>query len=182
MRRTWMAGTVVVMCSVSLRAGAAAPIASQLHPDPVVARLREHTGMNIHPIIQVVGPDDLPAGLWGRVKDLVAYRLHRPAPGGSTRADPAIYLVQTSARYIEAAAALSSGATAKEYIWCLFAAVLAHEAAHTAPKTEPEALRAEAAQLRRCLAAGHLHSAAGWSAGSYLMKVEAKLRNPREHY
>lgn len=56
------------------------------------------------------------------------------------------------------------------------------EAAPAAPNTEPEALRAEAAQLRRCLAAGHLHSTAGWSAGSYLMKVEAKPRTPREHY
>ena len=29
---------------------------------------------------------------------------------------------------------------------------------------------------------GHLFSADGWSALSYLGKVEAKLRNPREHY
>ncbi len=66
--------------------------------------------------------------------------------------------------------------------WCLLAAVLAHEAAHTALRTERQALMAEAAQLRRCLFAGHLSSGDGWSPVTYLDKVEAKLRHPREHY
>jgi hypothetical protein len=64
----------------------------------------------------------------------------------------------------------------------LLAAVLAHEAAYVAPLTEREALIAEADQLRQCLFAGHLHTGKGWSAGAYLQQVEAKLRQPREHY
>ena len=62
-----------------------------------------------------------------------------------------------------------------------FTKVLAHEGAHKAPMTEHEALIAEAEQLRRCLFEGHLHTGSGWSAGAYLLKVEAKLRQPR-HY
>ena len=67
------------------------------------------------------------------------------------------------------------------YVWCLLAAVLAHESAHTALNTERQALTAELGQLRRCLFAGHLHATDGWNATTYLGKVEARLRNPREH-
>jgi hypothetical protein len=112
----------------------------------------------------------------------VAFRLFRPGPANATVADAAIYLVRDSAVYSKAAAALRNNTTQHEYVWCLLAAVLAHEAAHTAPGTERQALIAEAAQLRRCLFAGHLFSSDGWNPLAYLGKVEAKLRNPREHY
>jgi hypothetical protein len=108
--------------------------------------------------------------------------MHRHQPDGSTLADAAIYLLRDSALYAKAAEVARNRSTHHEYVWCLLAAVIAHEAQHTAPKTERQALLAEAAQLRRCLFAGHLHSGDGWSAVTYLGKVEAKLRHPREHY
>ena len=83
-------------------------------------------------------------------------------------------IVRNSAIYLKADAALRNGTTNDEYVWCLLAAVLAHEGAHKGPMTEREALIAEAEQLRRCLFAGHLHTGSGWSAGAYLLKVEAE--------
>ena len=66
--------------------------------------------------------------------------------------------------------------TDQESVWCLLAAVLSHEAAHTAVNTERQALKAELEQLRRCQAAGHLLPTDGWRAASHLAKVEARLR------
>jgi hypothetical protein len=48
-------------------------------------------------------------------------------------------------------------------VWCLLAAVLAHESAHTTPNTERDALMAEAAQLRRCISSGHLFPDEQWN-------------------
>jgi len=112
----------------------------------------------------------------------VAFRLHRHRDDGTTVADAPIYLVRTSAVYLKAAAVLRSGATQREYVWCLLAAIVAHESAHTAPMTERQALTAEAEELRRCLFDGHLFTGDEWSPVTYLGKVEAKLRHPREHY
>jgi hypothetical protein len=150
--------------------------------DPVIARTYEHFREAAPPFVRAVSAEDFPRPIWNRVKRLVAFRLHRPRPDGSTVADAAIYLVRDSDLYRKALAALTHDMTSREYVWCLLAAVLAHEAAHAVPLTERAALIAEANQLRRCLWEGHLFSADGWSALSYLGKVEAKLRNPREHY
>ena len=150
--------------------------------DPVVARLLHHAGLQGEVAVQVVDRADLPADLWSRVQHLVAFRIHRHSVEGTTTVDPAIYLVRTSELYVKAAATLRGRLTTREYVWCLFAAVFSHEAAHTAPLTERQALAAELAQLRRCLLAGHLHASDGWSAASYVGKVQAKLRSPREHY
>lgn len=154
---------------------------SVTHPDPVVARVFEHDGGPRRPLVLIVDRDRLGAEVWTRVRDLVAFRMHRQI-GGRTIVDAPIYVVRTSTLYQKAAATLRSGSTVKEYLWCQLAAVLAHEAAHTTTLTEREALTAEAEQLRRCLAKGHLHSSDGWNAGAYLMQLEARLRNPREHY
>jgi hypothetical protein len=154
----------------------------ELTKDPVVARLYQHLGAGPKPVVLVVGAEHFSPGIWRRVKNLVAFRLHRPLEDGTTQADAAVYLVRTSAVYTKAAAVLRNGSTNYEYVWCLLAAVLSHEAAHTTPETEREALEAEASQLRRCLFASHLFTSSGWSAGAYLQKVEAKLRNPRQHY
>jgi hypothetical protein len=151
-------------------------------PDPVVARLHEHLGDWPRPIVLAVDSRQFPPAVWKRVKNLVAFRLHRHQSDGMTTVDAAIYLIRDSDLYFKAATTLRNRTTNSEYIWCLLAAVLSHESAHTAPLTERQALIAEAAQLRRCLLAGHLSSGDGWSAGSYLQKVEAKLRHPREHY
>ena len=59
--------------------------------------------------------------------------------------------MRESTLYLKAAAALRNQTTIQEYLWCQLAEVLAHEAAHTSPLTERQALMAEAAQLRRCL-------------------------------
>jgi hypothetical protein len=150
--------------------------------DPIVARVYEHNGGAPRPLVLVVDRANLPARVWNRVKNLVAFRMHRPQPDGTTLVDAPIYIVRNSAIYLKADAALRNGTTNDEYVWCLLAAVLAHEGAHKAPMTEREALIAEAEQLRRCLLGGHLHTGSGWSAGAYLLKVEAKLRQPREHY
>lgn len=158
----------------------ATPIA--LTKDPVVARVYEHLGDRPKPLVLVVGAERFSPAVWQRVKNLIAFRLHRPLEDGTTQVDAATYLVRTSSVYMKAAEVLRNRLTNYEYVWCLLAAVLIHEAAHTTPDTEREALEAEAAQLRQCLFAGHLHSASGWSAGDYLQKVEAKLRNPRQRH
>jgi hypothetical protein len=158
------------------------PSAIPPHPDPVIARLLEHFDDRPRPLIVVADRDQFERGVWNRVRNLVAFRLHRPQPDGRTVVDAPIYLVRDSRLFQDATAALRNRATVKEYVWCRLAAVIAHEAAHTAPETERAALLSEAEQLRRCLLKGHLHSSDGWSAGAYLMKVRARLRNPREHY
>lgn len=174
---------LVLLLSVSLDArDRKEPSAIPPHPDPVVARLLEHFDDRPRPLIIFADRDRFEPGVWNRVRNLVAFRLHRPQPDGGTVVDAPIYLVRESRLYQEATAALRNRATVKEYVWCQLAAVIAHEAAHTAPETERAALLSEAEQLRRCLLAGHLHSSDGWSAGAYLMKVEARLRNPQEHY
>jgi hypothetical protein len=150
--------------------------------DPVVARVYQHLGDQPKPLVLVVGAERFSPAVWRRVKNLIAFRLHRPLEDGTTQVDAAIYLVRTSSVYMKAAEVLRNRATNYEYVWCLLAAVLTHEAAHTTPDTEREALEAEAAQLRQCLFAGHLHTSSGWSAGDYLQKVEAKLRNPRQRH
>lgn len=150
--------------------------------DPVVARVHRHGGDAPRPVVFVVDHRDFPPDVWRRVKNLVAFRLHRHRADGTTAVDAAVYLVRSSAVYQQAAAALRHATSNHEYVWCLLAAVLAHEAAHTAPQTERQALAAEAAQLRHCLFDGHLHTGSAWSAGAYLQQVEARLRNPREHY
>jgi hypothetical protein len=142
----------------------------------------EHLGPSGRLLVRVVDSGDFPANLWKRVGRLVAFRIHRHLPDGSSQADAAVYLVRTSDVYAKADAALRNRTTNHEYVWCLLAAVVAHEAAHTGLLTEVQALTAEIAQLRRCLLAGHLYAGDGWSAVSYLGKVEAKLRHPREHY
>ncbi len=152
------------------------------HSDTVVARLHEHFDPAARPSVRVVDSDDFLAALWTRVRRLVAFRIHRHLADGTTQTDAPVYLVRSSGLYAKADAALRTHATHHEYVWCLLAAVVAHEMAHTGPLTERQALTAETVQLRRCLFAGHLHSSDGWSAVSYLGKVEAKLRNPREHY
>src|SRR5688500_9733906 len=152
------------------------------HPDPVVARVLEHLGGERRPLVLVVDRDRLGREVGNRIQNLVAFRLHRQQADGATVVDAPIYLVRTSRLYQNAAAALRAGSTVKEYLWCQLAALIAHEEAHAAPMTERAALMREAEQLRRCLAEGHLHSSDGWSAGEYLMKVERRLRNPREHY
>ena len=147
--------------------------------DPIVGKVFEHLGDQPKPLVLVVGVERFSPAVWRRVKDLIAFRLHRPLEDGRTQVDAATYLVRTSSIYMKAAEVLRNRLTNHEYIWCLLAAVLTHEAAHITPDTEREALQAEAAQLRECLFAGHLYSSSGWSAGDYLQKVEAKLRNPR---
>ena len=112
---------------------------------------------------------------------LVGFRIHRPGAGGVTTLDVAIYLSDRSELYRKAAEALRTGTTQREYVWCLLAAVVAHEAAHTAPDTERQALTAEVALLRRCLFAGHLHAGDGWNAARYFGVLEGRLQNPREH-
>ncbi len=150
--------------------------------DAVLARIREHGGRGRFPVVLMVDANTFAPGVWNRVKNLVAFRIHRPAADGTTLPDAAIYLVRDSPIYLRAAEALRNRTTNHEYVWCLLAATLAHEAAHTAPNTERQALSAELAELERCLQAGHLHAADGWNAGRYVKQIEAKLRKPREHY
>jgi len=154
---------------------------SPRHPDPVVSRMLEHfTGASL-PVIRVARSEDFDAQVWRRVENLVGFRIHRPGAGGVTTPDAVIYLSNTSDLYRKAAEALRTGATQREYVWCLLAAVVAHEAAHTAPETERQALTAEVALLRRCLFAGHLHAEDGWNAATYLGKLDGRLQNPHEH-
>ena len=151
------------------------------HPDAVVSRVFEHFRGGPRPLVLIAESRDFHEQVWRRVQSLVAFRIHRPAAGGATTPDAVIYLSRTSELYRKAALVLRSGATHHEYVWCLLAAVLAHESAHTALNTERQALTAELGQLRRCLFAGHLHATDGWNATTYLGRVEARLRNPREH-
>jgi hypothetical protein len=183
MRRILALGFLFVV-GASTAGAAAQPEnnADQTIVDPVVARVQEHVGVVQQSLVRVIRPNDLPRDLWHRVKHLVAFRIHRNWSDGTTTVDPAIYLLGTSEVYAKAAESLRNRGTNYEYVWCLLAAVLVHEAAHTHRNTERQALAAEAAQLRRCLFAGHLYATDGWSAVSYLGKVEAKQRNPREHY
>lgn len=150
--------------------------------DSVIARVYEHLGDHPRPLVLVVDSTRFPPAVWRRVKHLVAFRLHRPQPDGATTVDAAIYLVRDSPLYARAAEVLRDRATNHDYVWCLLSAVLAHEGAHTEPMTERRAVMAELAQLRRCLLAGHLSSGDGWSPLWHLQKVQARLRNPREHY
>lgn len=150
--------------------------------DPVVARVHEHLSQGPKPLILAVGSDRFTPPVWKRVNNLVAFRIHRHRAEGTTVADAAIYLNRDSKIYMNAAATLRNGATQQEYLWCLLAAIVAHESAHTAPMTEHQALMAEVAQLRRCLLEGHLFTGNEWNPVTYLGQVEAKLRHPREHY
>jgi hypothetical protein len=150
--------------------------------DPVVARIHQHGSDPPGPLVRVIDGGDFPPHVWHRVKNLVAFRLHRHLPDGTSVTDAPVFFVRSSALYQNAAAALRNRTSNHEYVWCLLAAMIAHEAAHSAPMTERQALIAEAEQLRRCLFAGHLYTGNGWSAGAYLQKVEARLRQPREHY
>lgn len=152
------------------------------HPrlDPVVARIHEHGGVAGRPIIVVVGPEDFSEPVWRRVKDLVAFRLHRPAEDGTKATDAAIYLVRTSELYYRAVTELRQDSTDHDPVWCLLAAVVSHEAAHTSEDTERQALEAEIAQLRRCQRAGHLPPTDGLRAVSHIAKVEARLRAIRD--
>jgi hypothetical protein len=183
MRRTQAAALVFFLLPVLLDAHAHPETpAIPTHPDPVVARVLEHIDDGPRPLILLAQRDRFEHDVWNRVRNLVAFRLHRPQRDGRTIVDAPIYLVRESRLYQDAAAALRNRSTVKDYIWCRLAAVIAHEQAHSATLTERAALLSEAEQLRRCLKAGHLHTSDGWSAGAYLMMVEARLRNPQEHY
>ena len=175
---------ILVLVSSVSRIDVAGHHTSQEHPtgDPVVSRVHQHLGQGLKPLILPVGSDRFPAAVWRRVDSLLAFRIHRHRDDGTTVADAAIYLNRDSKMYMKAAAALRSGATQHDYLWCLLAAIVAHESAHTSPVTERQALMAEVAQLRRCLFDGHLFTGDGWKPVTYLARVEAKLRNPREHY
>ena len=177
------AAVLVFALPVLLDARAPGEGAIPIHPDPVVARVLEHIDdQRPRPLILIAQRERFERHTWNRVRNLVAFRLHRPQPDGGAIVDAPIYLVRESRLYQDAAAALRTRTTVKDYIWCQLAAVIAHEQAHTATLTERAALLHEAEQLRRCLRAGHLHSSDGWSAGAYLMLLEARLRNPQEHY
>jgi hypothetical protein len=183
MRQVRLLGLAILMCHLAFEAAAQDVTTMEVESaDPVVARVQRHVGVSAGFPVRVVASEDMPGDLWHRVKHLVAFRIHRHMSDRTTEVDPSIYLVRTSDIYAKAAAAIRNGTTNHDYVWCLLAAVLTHEAAHTHPRTEQQALAAEAAQLRRCLFAGHLYAADGWSAVTYLGKVEAKRRNPREHY
>lgn len=181
-RRASLCGIVLVSLVVQIDAASRDRAPEQLTGDPVIARVYEHLGQAHRPLVLAVDANTFPPPVWKRVSHLVAFRLHRQRADGTTVADAAIYLNRNSEIYMKAAETLRSGATQREYIWCLLAAILAHESAHTTPMTERQALMAEAGQLRRCLFDGHLFSGDGWSPVTYLGNVEAKLKEPREHY
>ena len=181
--RASLCGIGLLLLASRIDAAGHDPALDQERPaDSVIARIAEHLGDGHRPIIIAVGPEHFPPPVWNRVKGLVAFRLHRRRDDGTTVADAPIYLVRTSDVYLKAAAVLRSRATQREYVWCLLVAIVAHESAHTTPMTERQALMAEVAQLRRCLFEGHLFTGDEWSPVAYLGKVEAKLRQPREHY
>lgn len=177
-RAMWVGvGLLIGGTDISARQKAESP----RHPDPVVSRVLEHfTGDAVPPILIARSGDFHPQAR-RRVENLVGFRIHRPGADGVTTPDAVIYLSDTSDLYRKAAEALRTGTTQREYVWCLLAAVIAHEAAHTAPETERQALTAEVALLRRCLFAGHLHAGDGWNAARYFGMLEGRLRNPREH-
>jgi hypothetical protein len=77
-----------------------------LTADPVVARLHEHLSDSPRPVVLAVDARQFPPAVWKRVEHLVAFRLHRHQPDGTTLADAATYLVRGSALYFKAAAAL----------------------------------------------------------------------------
>ena len=83
--------------------------------DPVVARIYEHLNGGARPIVLVVEAGRFPDPVWRRVKNLVAFRIHRPSGNGTTVADAATYLVRDSSIYTTAAAALRNNSTQKEY-------------------------------------------------------------------
>ena len=165
-------GIAVLVCHPHLCAAAA----DAAGPDPVVARILEHGGAASRPIVVVVGQEDLPKAVWRTVRDLVAYRLHRPAGDGTAVTDAAIYLVRTSDLYYRASKVLRTRGTGQDEVWCFLAAVLSHEAAHTAADTERQALEAEVAQLRRCAVASHLAAGDVARIASRVSKIESKLR------
>jgi len=181
-RSASLCGIVLVSLVVQIDAASRDTAQEPLTGDPVIARVYEHLGQGHRPLVLAVGADTFPPVVWKRVNNLVAFRLHRHQLDGTTVADAAIYLNRNSEIYMRAAATLRSGATQREYIWCLLAAIVAHESAHTTLMTERQALITEAGQLRRCLFDGHLFTGDGWSPVTYLGKVEAKLKKPREHY
>jgi hypothetical protein len=181
--RLIIATALYFTCRASLAAGDQPPAGALLPTnDAVIARVFEHNGDAPRPLVLVVDRTNFSDDVWNRVKNLVAFRLHRHRPDGSMLVDAPIYVVRNSAIHVKAAKAMRAGTTNDAYVWCLLAAVLAHEAAHITPLTERQALIAEAEQLQHCLHAGHLYTSNGWSAGAYLQQVEAKLRQPREHY
>ena len=177
-----LCGIALLLLVVQIDAAGRDTAPEPLTGDPVIARVYEHLGQDRKPLMLAVDSSTFPPPIWKRVGSLVAFRLHRHQADGTTVADAAIYLNRNSEVYMKAAAALRSGATQREYLWCLLAAIVAHESAHTTLMTERQALTAEAAQLRRCLFDGHLFTGDGWSPATYLGKVEAKLKEPREHY
>lgn len=181
-RRASLCGIVLVSFVLQIDAFGRDTAPEHLTGDPVIARFYEHLGEERKPLVLAVDADTFPPAIWKRVHHLVAFRLHRHRADGTTVADAAIYLNRDSQIYIKAAATIRTGATQREYIWCLLAAIVAHESAHTTPMTERQALTAEAVQLRRCLFDGHMFTGDGWSPVTYLGKVEAKLKKPREHY
>ena len=61
----------------ALQRGANDDNARHRRPHHVVARIHEHGSVAGQPIILVVGHDDFSEPVWRRVKDLVAFRLHR---------------------------------------------------------------------------------------------------------
>lgn len=127
---------VVFLLSVTLDArDRQEPSAIPRHPDPVVARLLEHIDQGPRPLILFAERDRFERAAWNRVRNLVAFRVHRPQPNGLTVIDAPIYLVRESRLYQDAAAALRNRATVREYVWCQLAALIAHEAAHTGPET-----------------------------------------------
>ena len=71
---------------------------------------------------------------------------------------------------------LRTNGTGQDDVWCLFAAVLSHEAAHTGTNTEREALEAEAAQLRDCVRSDHLSPSEVLRLASSLFKIDAKVK------
>ena len=71
---------------------------------------------------------------------------------------------------------LRTRGTGQDEVWCFLAAVLSHEAAHTAADTERQALEAEVAQLRRCAVASHLAAGDVARIASRVSKIESKLR------
>ena len=100
MRRILSITLGILLCEVAVGAAATdgtkwAPPA----PDRVVERVREHVGATTSGVVRVIGAHDVPTELWQRVKHLVAFRIHRHSPDGTTNTDPAIYLVGTSVVY-----------------------------------------------------------------------------------
>src|SRR5262245_31202514 len=60
--------------------------------DPVVAHIHGHWPGADRPIVLSVGAGDFPPEVWQRVRNLVAFRLFRRLPDGTSAVDSAIYL------------------------------------------------------------------------------------------